>query len=151
VQDGTLHALIIVHGYLVLLPSTMDIYTNTSAPSPTAESPFSGNGAQMDILGFLAELYSERDRIDSAITALEALNGNAITPAKTAIKPHAVKSAKAFPVSATATKRVVSPESRKKMANAQQKRWAKKKRAVKAAAKKAAPVTTEAAKEPAKA
>ena len=48
---------------------------------------------------------------------------------------------------------LISPESRKKMAEAQQKRWAKKKRAVKAAAKKAAaaPVATAAVKEAAKA
>ena len=99
----------------------------------------------MDILGFLTDLYSERDRINDAIATLESLNGTAAAPAKTAAKSAAVKSVK-FP--AAAKKRVFSPESRKKMAAAQQKRWAKKKRAVKAAAKKAAaPVATAAAKE----
>jgi hypothetical protein len=54
---------------------------------------------------------------------------------------------------AKTAKRVISPESRKKMAEAQQKRWAKKKRAAKAAAKKAAvaPVAITGAKETPKA
>jgi hypothetical protein len=88
----------------------------------------------MDILGFLTELYSERNRINQAIAALESLNGTAAVSAKTAAKPAAVKTSK---TPAAATKRVVSPEARQRMAEGQQKRWAKKKRAVKAAAKKA--------------
>jgi hypothetical protein len=62
--------------------------------------------------------------------------------------PAAKKVASKKTVTKTAKKRFVSPESRQKMAEAQQKRWAKKKRAVKTAAKKAAPpVATAAGKE----
>jgi hypothetical protein len=76
------------------------------------------------------------DRIDQAIAALGALNGNAVTPAETAAKP-AVQT-KASPAAHAATRRVVSPEARQRMAEDRQKRWAKKKPALKAAAKKAA-------------
>jgi hypothetical protein len=93
----------------------------------------------MDTAQFLKDLRSERDRIDNAIAALEALDGTVTSSNGTAVKPAAVKVAKttASPSSKT---RTVSPEARQRMAEAQQKRWAKKKRAVKAAAKKAAAV-----------
>jgi hypothetical protein len=94
----------------------------------------------MDTAQILSDLRAQRDRIDSAISALEALSGNAITPAKTATNPVTVKSAKASPVIPASSKRVISPDARQRMAETQQKRWAKKKRAVKAAAKKAAVV-----------
>jgi hypothetical protein len=81
----------------------------------------------MDTKTILADLRAQRDRIDQAIEALESLNG---TPATRAGKP-------ASGTKPTTTKRVVSPEARRRMAEAQQKRWAKKKRAVKAAAKEA--------------
>ena len=82
----------------------------------------------MDTSNILATLRAERNRIDQAIAALEALNETSAT-----------KVAKPAPgTKQTVTKRVVSPEARLRMAVAQQKRWAKKKRAVKAAAKKAA-------------
>lgn len=110
----------------------------------------------MDTVQFLADLRAQRDRINDAITALEALNGNAVTPAKSAVKaakPAEVKSTKSAPVASTAsTKRMISPEARQRMAEAQQKRWAKKKRAVKVAAKKAAaPAVAAAVKEATKA
>jgi hypothetical protein len=101
----------------------------------------------MDTAQYLTDLRAQRDCIDSAIAALEALGGT-IVPAKTAAKPAVVKSAKSSPVVQAAAKRVVSPEARQRMADAQQKRWAKKKRVVKAAAKKAA--VAPAAKKPAK-
>jgi hypothetical protein len=98
----------------------------------------------MDTAQILTDLRAERDRINNAITALEALNGNAAIPTKTATKapaPAAVKTVKAAPVAApVAAKRVISPEGRQRMAEAQKKRYAKAKRAVKAAAKKAAVV-----------
>jgi hypothetical protein len=85
----------------------------------------------MDTAQFLTDLRAERNRIDNAITALESLNGNAVTT----VKAPAPAVAKAAPVAPAASgKRVVSPEARQRMAEAQQKRWAKKKRAVKAAA-----------------
>jgi hypothetical protein len=93
----------------------------------------------MDIKTILTDLRAERDRIDQAIAAMEALNG---TSARKAAKP-------ASGTKPTTSKRVVSPEARQRMAEAQQKRWAKKRRAVKAAAKKAAapaPVATKSAK-----
>lgn len=97
----------------------------------------------MDIPGILAELQAQRDRIDAAITALESLNASASAtkiPKSTSkvVLPSTVKSAKTAPVPPLgAKKRVISAEARQRMAEAQKKRWAKKKRAVKAAAKKA--------------
>lgn len=97
----------------------------------------------MDILGILAELHGQRDRITQAIEALESLNGSTASttpPTRAAVK-------EAVPVaSSTAKKRVLSPEGRKAIADATRKRWAKKKRAAKAAAKKAAAVTPAAVK-----
>jgi hypothetical protein len=93
----------------------------------------------MDTAKFLADLRAQRDRIDNAITALEALSGTATTSAKTTTKA-------ALPATApTTAKRVISAEARQRMADAQKKRYAK----ARAAAKKAAavaPVTTASAK-----
>ena len=86
----------------------------------------------MDTAQFLADLRAQRDRINDAIAALEELSGNAITPAKSTKAP--------IPAAVKTAKRVVSLEARQRMAEAQQKRWAKKKRAAKYAAKKAAAV-----------
>lgn len=101
----------------------------------------------MDTVQILIELRARRERIDLAIAALEALEKTAVH------RPTANTVAKAAS-SALGTKptakRVISPESRHRMADAQQKRWAKKKRAVKAVAKKAAsvaPTTEKPAKE----
>ena len=139
----------------------------------------------MDTQEILANLRAERDRLNQAIAALEALDettkpasrpGRKIKePAKNktrtmsaagrqriaeaqkkrwAKKKAAAKSAakttaagaKAVP-SKTATpkkaKRVVSAESRKKIAAAQKKRWAKKKVAAKTAPRKTAPPSPE--------
>jgi hypothetical protein len=86
---------------------------------------------------------------------LESLNAPTSTLAKTAIKAAGVNGAKTASVAPpSTTKRVMSPEARQRMAEGQQRRWAKKKRAVKAAAKKAAavaPVATAAAQEAPKA
>jgi hypothetical protein len=105
----------------------------------------------MDAAQFLNDLRAERDRIDNAITALEALGGT-VAPAKAAAKaaaPAVVKSEKPTPVApAAGTKRVISPEGRQRMAEAQKKRYAKAKRA--AVTKKAAAVVPAAVK-PAKA
>ena len=86
----------------------------------------------MDTARILTDLRTQRDRITAAITALEALNLTAVSQptSKAAARP-ALKTARTG-------KRVISAEARQRMALAQQKRWAKKKRAVKAAAKKAA-------------
>ena len=95
----------------------------------------------MDTKAIIADLRAQRDRIDSAITALEALNGTGVAPAKPDTRPATAP---------TATKRVISAKARQRMAEAQQKRWAKKKRAVKADAKKTGAVVPAAVK-PAKA
>jgi hypothetical protein len=81
----------------------------------------------MDTKKILVDLYAERKRIDAAISALEALSTTTPppTPEKTPVKT-ASKS--------TTKKRVLSPEGRKRIAEAAKKRWAKQK---KAAAKKA--------------
>ena len=110
----------------------------------------------MDTAQVLAYLHAQRDRIVNAIAALEAMGWTAavkLTNSTTtkAATPAAVNSAKAaqaaFPA---ATKRVISPEARQRMAEAQKKRYAKAKRAVKATAKKAA-VVVSATEKPAKA
>jgi hypothetical protein len=89
----------------------------------------------MDTTKILTDLRAQRDRLNQAIAALESLNASASAPqasksaAKTAIAA-TLKSARSAP----AGKRVISEEARQRMAEAQRKRWAKKKRAVKAAA-----------------
>jgi hypothetical protein len=101
----------------------------------------------MDTAQILTDLRAERDRINDAISALEALNGTGVPTAKTAPVPAAVKTAKPAPVAApVAGKRVISPEGRQRMAEAQKKRYAKAKRAVKTAAKKGAVVAPTAVK-----
>ncbi len=95
----------------------------------------------MDTVQILIELRARRERIDQAIAALEALEK---TPAHRPTAKAAAKAASsASGTKPTAGKRVMSPESRQRMAEAQQKRWAKKKRAVKVVAKKAASVAPE--------
>lgn len=86
----------------------------------------------MDVLRILAELHAERERIDQAIAVLEALNGT-IVSRQSARKTN--KKTSPMTRSTTKKKRVISPEGRLRMAEAQQKRWAKKKKATKAAAK----------------
>jgi hypothetical protein len=82
----------------------------------------------LDTKKILTDLYAERKRLDVAISALEALTTTTAfsapskTPAKTSSKP-------------TTKKRVLSPEGRKRIAEAAKKRWAKQKKA--AAAKQA--------------
>jgi hypothetical protein len=105
----------------------------------------------MDTAKILTELRAQRDRTINAIAALEALNGAAISPAKTATKAAShvgINGDKTASVAPASTKRVVSPEARQRMAEAQKKRYAKAKRAVKSAAKKAvvAKVATTSAK-----
>jgi histone H1/5 len=93
----------------------------------------------MDNKTILTDLRAQRDRLNQAIAALESLNASASAPrvsksaAKTAIAA-TLKSARSTP----AGKRVISEEARQRMAEAQRKRWAKKKRATKAAAVSAA-------------
>lgn len=91
----------------------------------------------METRSILAELRAERDRVDKAIAALEALEG-ASAPATTARRGRPPKSASAptvaQPKPARDGRRVISQEGRKRIAEAARRRWAKQK---KAAAKKA--------------
>jgi hypothetical protein len=98
----------------------------------------------MDTSNILAVLRAERDQIDFAIAALEALGGGASAVKST---PKGVKAAqvKAAP---TVKKRVISAAARKKMSEAAKERWAAKKKTAKPKAsakqvvpKKAAPKT----------
>ena len=96
----------------------------------------------MNTAQILTDLRAQRDRINHAIVALEALGVSASSPqtAKTVTKTvaHVGNGAKTASVApSSGRKRVVSPEARQRMAEAQQKRWAKKKRTAKAAAKAA--------------
>jgi hypothetical protein len=79
----------------------------------------------MDIAAMLSGLLSERDRIDQAISALEALEGTP-TP-RTAAKPTTAPQK---------TKRRLSAAGRRRIAEAARKRWAAVKAASKPAAKK---------------
>jgi hypothetical protein len=94
----------------------------------------------MDTAKFLTDLRAQRDRIDNAITALEAISDNIAAPTKKAAQAPA--SANATGTAVLPKKRVLSPEGRQAIIEATRKRWAKKKRAEKAAAKKAAVTPT---------
>ncbi len=84
----------------------------------------------MDTSTILAVLRGERDQLDFAIAALEALGGGA-SVIKSASKANPVRPRLA------GDKRVLSAAARKKMSEAAKERWAKRKRAAKRAAKKA--------------
>lgn len=93
----------------------------------------------MDTSKILNHLRAQRDRISAAIAALEALNGNVVSQPKARAAASAPKASKKVAVvPPAAKKRVVSAEARQRMAEAQKKRWAKNKRAVKSAAAKTA-------------
>ncbi|SRR6266567_2807656 len=82
----------------------------------------------MDTAQILFELRAERDRINAAIAALEALGGSGFSPAKTA-KPTA---ASVTPTqSSTTGRRTMSPAARRKIAAAQRARWAAQKKPTK--------------------
>jgi hypothetical protein len=89
----------------------------------------------MDTAQILRELHAEREKLNQAIEALESLNGAAPSLARSRSKATTIVG---LPTKPTVVARTFSPESRKHMAEAQKKRWAKRKRAAKAAAKKAA-------------
>jgi hypothetical protein len=78
----------------------------------------------MDFKKILAELYSERERLDQAIFALEKIGG--ATGAKRRGRPPKwLAEAKGSEFAAPAPKkRTLSPEARKRIADAQKKRWA---------------------------
>jgi hypothetical protein len=92
----------------------------------------------MDTAQILADLRAQRNRIDNAITALEALNGT-----KPLVKPTAASDVKRAGQKARGT---MSPSARKKIAAAQKARWAAKKKSAKpvADAKQSAPKKVEA-------
>jgi hypothetical protein len=103
----------------------------------------------MDTTKILTDLRAQRDRLNQAIAALESLNASASAP-QTSKNAAKTSTAAALNSAPHAGKRVISDEARQRMAEAQRKRWAKKKRAAKAAsvttvkpakaaAKKAAP------------
>jgi hypothetical protein len=89
-----------------------------------------GDGERMDTSTILAVLRAERDQIDSAIAALEAL-GDGASAVRSTPKAAQVKT------TPTKGKRVLSAASRKKMADAAKQRWAAKKAAEKKPAAKA--------------
>jgi len=78
----------------------------------------------MDTAQILADLRAQRNRIDDAITALEALNGT---------KPLSNPAAALVPVkqASQTVRRAMSPAARKKIAAAQKARWAAKKTSAK--------------------
>lgn len=95
----------------------------------------------METAQILTHLRAQRERIDIAITALEALGGTAGPTARATLKDTPTATAKRVSpasVPPITIKRTVSPEGRQRMAEAQKKRYAKAKRTVKSAAKKTA-------------
>jgi hypothetical protein len=96
----------------------------------------------MDTAQILADLRAQRNRIDNAITALEALNGTKPLgnghDLPTPLKPAAALDVKQASQKA---RRTMSPAARKKIAAALKARWAAKKKPAKpvADAKQAAP------------
>jgi hypothetical protein len=74
-----------------------------------------GYTAVMDTNSILEQLKSERDRLESAIRTLEALNGSQRRSGR--------------PVGSGKKKRVMSPEARAKIAAAARRRWASAKKA----------------------
>jgi hypothetical protein len=60
-----------------------------------------------NIQGILSQLRSERDRLNQAIAALQGISGNG---------------------NSRSSKRVLSPDARRRIAAAQKKRWAKRKK-----------------------
>jgi hypothetical protein len=88
----------------------------------------------MDTKEIIAGLRAERDRIDKAITALEAVEG-IVAPSRRG-RPKgsvAVKPAKPAKKTGKKAKRILSPEAKARIAAAQKNRWAKVKKAEKAA------------------
>jgi hypothetical protein len=85
----------------------------------------------MDTSKILAELHAERERLNQAIAALEALNGTAVSSQL----GRTTRRNAAAPTQQRA-KRVISAEARQRMAKAQRKRWADHKKAAKAPAPK---------------
>ena len=83
----------------------------------------------MDVLKMLADLRAEREQIEQAIVTIERLAS--ATRGKRRGRPPAWMSATAKEETAEAatfsTKRTVSAAARKRMADAQKKRWAEKK------------------------
>lgn len=86
----------------------------------------------MDTAQILIDLRAQRDRINNAITALEALDGTAISPTGPVTKPAelaAVKTADVAPVAPPTAKGAWSPmsaETKQKLAVAAKARWAAK-------------------------
>jgi hypothetical protein len=88
----------------------------------------------MNIDSILQQLKSERDRIDTAIRALEG-SGTGSEPKRRGRKPNALKQAEASSANTSSAKssstasgsrkrRVLSAEARKRMSEAAKRRWA---------------------------
>jgi hypothetical protein len=84
----------------------------------------------MDIQTIVAQLRAERDRLDQAIAALESAGGVSV-PVRRGRKPGNRTAATA---QSAKKHRTFSPEVRKKMAEAQKRRWAERRKAAKKAA-----------------
>lgn len=91
----------------------------------------------MDTSKILTELRTEQARLTRAIAAIEAIDGNAVSKPLTQKAPS--KATAPTTKRATKKKRMISPEARARMAEAQRKRWAGHNKAAKSpAAKKSA-------------
>ena len=79
----------------------------------------------MDTRKILSELKSERDRINDAIAALEALSGREAQSATTAAKSVAA------PAAGRPKKRNLTAAGRRRLSESMKKRWAERKKAAK--------------------
>lgn len=79
----------------------------------------------MDILKIIAELHAERAAVDEALVTLERLaRGRGGRRGRPPAWMALVKSTKSAASTAAKGTRTLSPETRKRMAEAQKKRWA---------------------------
>lgn len=100
----------------------------------------------MDTSKVLSELRAERDRINQAIAALEALTPTASATVQRSQSPAKARAGRkpstAMPASATtAGRRTLSPAARRAMSRAAKKRWAAKKNAAQPQVRAMQPVT----------
>ncbi len=77
----------------------------------------------MDFAKIIAELKAERERIDQAMSALDRVAQSSVR--RRGRRPNWMLETGANIVTGSFKKRVVSPEARQRMAEAQRRRWAK--------------------------
>jgi hypothetical protein len=93
-------------------------YTVAVSGETVNKSPSSPDGENMNISRILTELQAERERIEKAIAAIQALEK------ESAAAPSSAKTPGRKAAKAPARKRRLSAEGRKRIAEAARRRWA---------------------------